>query len=169
MPVSVRPGILTAVRRMARAEVAKSRQSSKGALLRSPQKLVQEKRHPGATGLKLELLSWLVLFSRKTWKRTAVGAGVGFSQQFSGIIAFIYYAPTLFQALGQFSEQSLILSGVFNILQMVTAIVYFLIIDKVGRTALAIFGGFVCAAAYFIMAVLSGLYSSDWKDQKSVV
>ncbi|KAF7166882.1 hypothetical protein CNMCM6106_002526 [Aspergillus hiratsukae] len=127
------------------------------------QKLVQAKRHPGATGLKLEFLSWLDLFSRRSWKRTAVGAGVGFFQQFSGINAFIYYAPTLFQALGQSSEQSLILSGVFNILQMIAAIVCFLIIDKVGRRPLAIFGGFACAAAYTVIAVLSGLYSADWK------
>jgi MFS family permease len=95
------------------------------------QKLIQAKRHPEVTALKLEFLSWLDLFSRKSWKRTAVGAGVGFFQQFSGINAFIYYAPTLFQALGQSSEQSLILSGVFNVLQMIAAIVWFLIIDKV--------------------------------------
>lgn len=126
------------------------------------QRLIQEKRHPGTTGLKLEFLSWLDLFARKSWKRTAVGAGVAFFQQFAGINAFIYYAPTLFRAMGQSSEQSLILSGVFNILQMVAAIVCFLIIDRVGRKALAIFGGFVCAAAYIVIAVLSGLYASDW-------
>jgi MFS family permease len=127
------------------------------------QKRIQAKRHPEATGLKLEFLIWLDLFSRKSWKRTAVGAGVGFFQQFSGINAFIYYAPTLFQALGQSSEQSLILSGVFNVLQMIAAIVCFLIIDRVGRRPLAIFGGFACAAAYTVIAVLSGLYSADWK------
>ncbi|KAF4242120.1 hypothetical protein CNMCM8980_000448 [Aspergillus fumigatiaffinis] len=101
------------------------------------QKFIQAKRHPEATAFKLEFLSWLDLFSRKSWKRTAVGAGVGFFQQFSGINAFIYYAPALFQALGQSSEQSLILS--------------------------AIYGGFACAAAYTVIAVLSGLYSADWK------
>ena len=127
------------------------------------QQLVLEKRHPGARGIKLEVLSWLDLFSRKSWKRTAVGAGVGFFQQFSGINAFIYYAPTLFQALGQTSDQSLILSGVFNILQMVAAVVCFLIIDKVGRNPLAIFGGFMCAAAYIVLAVLAGLFSDDWQ------
>lgn len=126
------------------------------------QKLVMEKRHPNARGIKLEILSWLDLFNRKTWKRTAVACGVGFFQQFSGINAFIYYAPTLFASLGQTSQTSLILSGVFDILQMVAAFVCFIIIDKVGRRPLAIYGGFGTAIAYLIIAVLSGLYSHDW-------
>lgn len=67
------------------------------------QKLVQQKRHPGASGLKLEVLQWMDLFSKKLWRRTVVGVGVGFFQQFSGINAFIYYAPTLFKSVSQFS------------------------------------------------------------------
>lgn len=63
------------------------------------QNLAQQKRHPGASGLKLEILLWLDLFGRKSWKRTAVGCGVAFFQQFSGINAFIYYAPTLFTSV----------------------------------------------------------------------
>ena len=63
------------------------------------QRLAQTKRHPGAKGLKLELLLWTDLFSRKLWRRTVVGLGVGFFQQFLGINAFIYYAPTLFQSV----------------------------------------------------------------------
>lgn len=128
------------------------------------QKLAFQRRHPGATGLKLEMLSWVDLFRRKTWRRTAVGAGVAFFQQFSGINAFIYYAPTLFESLGQSSEMSLILSGVFNILQFVATMICFAVIEKVGRRALAIAGGFGMAAAYIIIAVLSGLYASSWED-----
>lgn len=63
------------------------------------QRLIQEKRHPGASGVKLEIMSWLDLFSLKSWKRTAVGCGVALFQQFSGINAFIYYAPTLFKSV----------------------------------------------------------------------
>lgn len=63
------------------------------------QRLVQEKQHPGATGLKLELLLWSDLFRYKCWRRTAVGVGVAVFQQFSGINAFIYYAPTLFSSV----------------------------------------------------------------------
>ncbi|GFF25259.1 high-affinity glucose transporter [Aspergillus udagawae] len=126
------------------------------------QKAVLAKKHPGASGIKLEVLSWMDLFTRKMWRRTAVGMGVAFFQQFSGINAFIYYAPTLFESLGQTAETSLILSGVFNVLQLIAAIVCFLVIEKVGRRPLAIFGGFGTAVAYIIIAVLSGLYSTAW-------
>lgn len=65
------------------------------------QKLAQRKRHPGIGGIKLELALWADLFTRKCWRRTAVGVGVAFFQQFSGINAFIYYAPTLFTSVSR--------------------------------------------------------------------
>ncbi|KAB8203801.1 general substrate transporter [Aspergillus parasiticus] len=128
------------------------------------QNRVRAKRHPGVTGLRLEIRCWMDLFSRHSWRRTAVGCGVTFFQQFSGINSFIYYAPTLFQSIGQTAEMSLVLSGVFNVLQLVAVLVCFLIIDRVGRRPLAIFGGFGTAGAYTIIAVLSGLYSRSWPD-----
>lgn len=126
------------------------------------QQVIEQRQHPGVTGMKREALIWLSLFSRRTWKRTAVGTGVTYFQQFVGINAFIYYAPTLFESIGQKGEMSLILSGVFNCLHLATVIVCFLIIDKVGRRPLAIFGGFGMGACYIIVAVLSALYGPDW-------
>lgn len=127
------------------------------------QKLIQEKNHPGRKGITLEALLWMDLFNTRTWRRTAVGVGVTLCQQFSGINAFIYYAPTLFRSIGQSDENALILSGIFNILQLIAVVVCFIIIDKVGRRPLAIFGGFGSAAAYAVIAVLAGLYSKDWQ------
>lgn len=45
------------------------------------QKIVLEKTHPGKTGLRLEIATWLDLFKKKSWRRTAVGTGVAFFQQ----------------------------------------------------------------------------------------
>jgi sugar porter (SP) family MFS transporter len=126
------------------------------------QRLVQEKTHPGVTGFRLELYSWLDLFRRRNWRRTAVGLGVLFFQQFSGVNAFIYYAPTLFENLGQSSKMAVIMSGIFNILQLVAVVVCFVIIDKVGRRPIAIFGAVGDTICYIIIAVLAGLYSDDW-------
>ncbi|MCJ1305505.1 hypothetical protein MMC08_008319 [Hypocenomyce scalaris] len=130
------------------------------------QKIVLERHHPGARGFKLELLTWLDLF-RKGWRRTAVGMGVAFFQQFSGVNAFIYYAPTLFSEIGQDYDNSLILSGVLNITQLVAVTVCFFFIDYVGRRRLAIWWGFSMGVPYVILAVLVGLYSSDWAAHKA--
>jgi len=51
------------------------------------QNVVQERTHPGKRGFKLEVLQWTDLFKKKTIRRTAVGMGVAFFQQFSGINA----------------------------------------------------------------------------------
>ena len=126
------------------------------------QKLMQEKRHPGVTGIKLEILCWGDLFKKNMWHRTSIAVGVAFFQQLSGINAFIYYAPTLFQSLGQSTEMSLIMSGVFNMLQLVAVTLCFFIIDKVGRRPLAIFGGIGGGTAWGIMAVLVGVYNDKW-------
>ncbi|KIN09098.1 hypothetical protein OIDMADRAFT_108444 [Oidiodendron maius Zn] len=125
-------------------------------------KIILGKRHPGASAFKLEVLSWLDLFDRKMWRRTVVGCGVCFFQQFSGINAFIYYAPTLFRSIGQPPEKALILSGVFNILQLVAVAICFVIIDKVGRRPLAIVGGFGSCICYIVIAAVAGIYSKDW-------
>lgn len=131
------------------------------------QHTLQERLHPGVKGVKLELLQWIDLFSKKLWRRVVVGVGACFFQQFSGINAFIYYAPTLFESLGNSAEMSLILSGVFNILQLVAVFICFGIIDKLGRRPLAIIGGFGSAACYLVIAVLSGIYEKDWAANKA--
>lgn len=130
-------------------------------------KSILAKRHPGASRIQLEVYSWLDLFDRKMLRRTAVGCRVCFFQQFSGINAFIYYAPTLFRSIGQSDNMSLILSGVFNILQLVAVAVCFIVIDKVGRRPLAIIGGFGACICYIIIAALDGAYSKDWSANTS--
>ncbi|KAI0450463.1 general substrate transporter [Xylaria acuta] len=131
------------------------------------QREIQERRHPGKRGLRLEVLQWADLLSRKMWRRTVVGLGVAFLQQFMGINAFIYYAPTLFRELGQSDESSLVLSGVFNALQLVTVSVCFFIIDKVGRRWLAIVGAVGTCVSYVIIAILNGLYEDNWLDHRA--
>lgn len=131
------------------------------------QKKIVERNHPGVTGFKLELATWFDLFRRKSWKRTAVGVGVAFFQQFSGINGFIYYAPILFRSLGQTDNMSLILSGTLNVGQLVAVVICFFIIDHVGRRPLAIYGALGMATPYIIMSVLVGIYSSDWAGNKA--
>lgn len=57
---------------------------------------------------------------------------------------------------------ALIMSGIFIILQWVAVGMCFLVIDKVGREPLAIFGGFSSGVTWMIMAALVGVFSRDW-------
>ena len=61
---------------------------------------------------------------------------------------------------------ALILSGVFNCLQIVAVVICFCIIDNIGRRPLAIIGGFGSCACYVVIAILSGLYEKDWASHK---
>ncbi|KAI7499854.1 hexose carrier protein [Hortaea werneckii] len=131
------------------------------------QNVMLERRHPGISGVKLEVAQWLHLLSKKRWRRTAAGAGVTFFQQFEGVNAFIYYAPTLFVNIGQSEGMALILSGVFNCLQLVGVLIAFLLIDRVGRRPLAIFGSMGMTTCYVIIAGLLGIYAGNWSNNTS--
>ena len=72
-----------------RAEVAFHRETS---ALRHPK--LQD--HSTASRIKLEFASWTDCFRRGCWRRTHVGVGLMFFQQFVGINALIYYSPTLY-------------------------------------------------------------------------
>ncbi|KAK7515778.1 hypothetical protein IWZ03DRAFT_407275 [Phyllosticta citriasiana] len=105
-----------------------------------------EKRHPGARGFKLELLTWTDLFKKRIWRRTAVGMGVAFFQQFSGINGFIYYAPTLFASLARRCHN-------------------LLLYHRQGRPSAP-----CCLGRRrndIVMSALVGLYSDDWAANKA--
>lgn len=77
------------------------------------------------------------------------------------------YAPTLFVNIGQSEGMALILSGVFNCLQLVGVILAFLLIDRVGRRPLAIFGSMGMTTCYVIIAGLVGIYAGNWSNNTS--
>jgi len=80
---------------------------------------------------------WRVLL--QPWLRPAllIGLGLGFFQQFTGINTLIYYAPTIFKAVGYQQDTAAILAtigiGVVNVLATVAALP---LLDKVGRKPL---------------------------------
>ena len=114
------------------------------------------RQHRSATGFKVEVQSWLTLFSKRYRKRTAIACATPFFQQFSDINAFVYYAPILFTAQGQKQNMALILSGMINIDQFVGATITTLYIDKLGRRFLAISGGIAMGIPHAILAGMVG-------------
>ncbi|KAJ5580513.1 hypothetical protein N7450_006814 [Penicillium hetheringtonii] len=126
------------------------------------QKQMLSKEHPDATGLIMELKQWFDLFRPRYIRRTFVAMAIPFFQQFSGINAFVYYAPTFFSSLGQDYEMSLILSGMINVCQLVGSVPIILYMDKFGRRRLAIAGGIAMGIPHIIMAGLFNKFSSNW-------
>lgn len=131
-------------------------------------KEVQATRHPqlqdGTRGsnIKLELAAWRDCFRSGCWRRTMVGVGLMFFQQFVGINGLIYYGPTLFESLGLSYDLQLSMSGVMNVMQLVgvTGSIFFM--DHIGRRPLLMWGSAAMCISHVVVAVLVGLYSSDW-------
>ncbi|GKZ24127.1 hypothetical protein AbraIFM66951_008940 [Aspergillus brasiliensis] len=134
------------------------------------QQALLEKEYPDHTRrpLLVGLKQWVDLFRPRYLKRTLVALAIPFFQQFSGINAFVYYAPTFFEALGQSNSNSLILSGMVNVCQSVGGIPTMLYLDRVGRRKLAIYGGVAMAIPHLVMAGLMNRFSSNWAAHPAV-
>ena len=85
-----------------------------------------------------------------------------FMQQFVGINALIYYSPTLFQTMGLNYSMQLIMSGVLNVTQLVGVMTSLWTMDRFGRRPLLLWGSLCMTISHVIIAVLVGLYSSEW-------
>ncbi|PHH82141.1 hypothetical protein CDD82_6831 [Ophiocordyceps australis] len=132
------------------------------------QKSVQAERHPNLVDggnrqkLKLEFASWLDCFKKGCWRRTHVGAGLMFFQQFVGINALIYYSPTLFGTMGLDHNMQLIMSGVLNVTQLVGVTSSLWTLDRYGRRKILMWGSVGMLLSHLIIAILVGLYSHNW-------
>ncbi|KAF1920448.1 MFS sugar transporter-like protein [Ampelomyces quisqualis] len=129
---------------------------------------INRERHPQlqaptrSNRAKLELASWADCFRRGCWKRTVVGVGIMFFQQFVGINALIYYSPSLFETLGQDYEMQLLLSGIINITQLVGVVTSLWTMDRFGRRPLLLVGAALMFICHLIIAVLVGKFGGRW-------
>ena len=131
------------------------------------QRELTQRQHPGKSGFSLELLRWFDLFKRDTWRRTAAACGICFFTQFSGINAFVYYAPTLFTSLGQNYHSSLILAGMINIGQFIGIVPTMIFMDNIGRRPLAIWGAVGMGVAHAIMASIYAQFGNSWPQHQA--
>ncbi|GAQ07044.1 sugar transporter STL1 [Aspergillus lentulus] len=135
--------------------------------VRFHQELNAEK-HPTLQGggtrksLLLEMASWADCFKKGCWRRTHVGVGLMFFQQFVGINALIYYSPTLFETMGLDYDMQLLMSGVLNVTQLVGVMTSVWTMDSLGRRVLLLWGAFFMTISHVIIAVLVGLFSNNW-------
>ncbi|TVY76072.1 Quinate permease [Lachnellula suecica] len=92
-------------------------------------KELAEEKHPKLVNdptrlnsIKLQVQLYLDCWKLPILKRTHVGVGLMFFQQFVGINALNYYSPTLFATMGLDYEMQLTMSGVLNVCQLVACL-----------------------------------------------
>ncbi|KAI4248749.1 MAG: hypothetical protein LQ352_005826 [Teloschistes flavicans] len=142
-----------------RAEVAFHRQTN---AIRHPH--LQSKSTKNS--IKLELVSWSDCFRSGCWKRTHIGVGIMFFQQFVGINALIYYSPTLFGTMGLSHSMQLVMSGVLNVTQLIGVSTSIWTIDRFGRRPLLLWGSLFMTVSHLIIAVFVGKYNKHWSDHR---
>lgn len=122
-----------------------------------------------SSAFKLGFYDYLSLLKSKTLLyRVATGSLTMFFQQWTGINAILYYAPSIFQALSlEGNSISLLATGVVGIVMFVATIPAIIWVDQLGRKPVLISGAFLMAACHFIVAILSGLFRDSWAQNKA--
>ncbi|KAI8714966.1 MFS domain-containing protein [Fusarium sp. LHS14.1] len=130
---------------------------------------ILKERHPQLTQrtditgrMSLEFVSWTDCLKPGCWRRTLVGAGIMFFQQFVGINALIYYSPTLFGTMGLNFDMQLTMSGVLNVTQLIGVFTSLWTLDRFGRRSILLLGSVLMFVAHVIIAALVGKFSDNW-------
>ncbi|GJE88676.1 MFS general substrate transporter [Phanerochaete sordida] len=116
------------------------------------------------SSVKLACADYMSLITTRTlFYRTAVGTLTMFFQQWTGVNAILYYAPTIFKDLGLTGNTiSLLATGVVGIVMFLATIPAVIWVDKAGRKPILVSGAFIMAACHLIVAVLTGLFHKSW-------
>ncbi|RFU76013.1 quinate permease [Trichoderma arundinaceum] len=118
---------------------------------------------------KLQFVAIKSLFqTRSMFKRCIIAGVTMFFQQWTGINAVLYYAPTIFQQLGQTDNTvSLLATGVVGIVMFVATAPAVLWIDRIGRKPVLITGAIGMATCHIIIAILFAKNSDSWPEHKA--
>jgi sugar porter (SP) family MFS transporter len=113
------------------------------------------------------LIGWndytYLLSNKSLLKRTLIAVFTMVFQQWNGVNAILYYAPFIFKGFGfGGSTTSLLATGVVGVAMFLATIPAVLFVDKVGRKPILIAGGLGMATCHFIVAGITGAFSSNW-------
>ncbi|KAI1652562.1 general substrate transporter [Daldinia decipiens] len=116
---------------------------------------------------KLQFVAIKSLFQTKAMiKRVVVATVTMFFQQWTGINAVLYYAPSIFTSLGMSNTTtSLLATGVVGIAMFVFTVPAVLYIDRVGRKPILTIGAIGMATCHIIIAVIVAKNANQWASQ----
>ena len=122
---------------------------------------------PGRNTFKLQFVAIASLFkSKPLFKRVVIASVTMFFQQWTGINAVLYYAPTIFGQLGVGSTTTALLAGgVVGIVMFLATIPAVLWIDRMGRKPVLTFGAIGMASCHIIIAILVAKNKDQWTTQ----
>ncbi|KAK3346626.1 putative hexose transport-related protein [Lasiosphaeria hispida] len=135
---------------------------------RSIAELFPELREQTAWNIfKLQFVSIKKLFqTRAMFKRVIVATVTMFFQQWTGINAVLYYAPSIFMQLGLDNTTiSLLATGVVGIVMFLATIPAVLWIDRVGRKPVLTVGAIGMGTCHLIIAVIVARNFGHWGEQ----
>ncbi|KAI0179080.1 putative hexose transport-related protein [Hypoxylon sp. FL1284] len=116
---------------------------------------------------KLQFVAIMSLFQTKAMlRRVMVACVTMFFQQWTGINAVLYYAPSIFKQLGMSDNTtSLLATGVVGIVMFVFTVPAVLYIDRIGRKPILTVGAIGMATCHIIIAVIVAKNSNQWSTQ----
>lgn len=111
---------------------------------------------------KVSVLEYKRLFTTKSLlHRLLIGASAQALQQWTGINAIIYYAPTIFEQIGLSGGTiPLLATGIVGIVNFVLTIPAVLFVDQVGRKPMLIWGEANMAISHAVVAALIASFSN---------
>ncbi|KAI5257947.1 general substrate transporter [Aureobasidium subglaciale] len=122
-------------------------------------------QHPNKEGLMLALGKVSMLLTNKgLFRRLALGCILMFFQQFTGINAIIYYAPTIFGSLGlNVSTTSLLATGVLGVIDFLFTFPAIFFVDRFGRRKFLMAGAIGMMISHVVVAGILGHYGGNFK------
>jgi len=121
------------------------------------------------SNFKLGVFDYMSLITTRTlFYRTAIGTLTMFFQQWTGVNAILYYAPSIFNSLGLTGNTvSLLATGVVGIAMFLATIPAVIWVDNAGRKPILVSGAFIMAGCHIIVAVLTAIYHNTWPEHQN--
>lgn len=116
-----------------------------------------EDMRQGMTTKKLS--TWEMLKTPPLFKAVLIGAAIAILGQFMGVNAVLYYGPTIFEQSGISGGDALFYQVLVGGVNVLTTVLAFYIIDKVGRKKLVYFG--VTGMIITLLLISGYFYTSD--------